>query len=181
MSEPFSRGRKICVAVSALFLSAVLFRTQIAGAIVARGDDLLVRGNKGSAMRYYERALIIDPSTSLAADRLAFTLLQQRTSQSLLRCVATVTEFFARNRADSELLADRALCFLLLHRYAAAEDDFRRAASASIINEPRNEVFAGWCAWRERRREEARALWRAALHASPRYRPAAIALAEHGR
>lgn len=172
-----SRGRRACVAAFALAASAVLFRSQVADALVVRGDDFLYRGDRAAALLHYKRALSIDGHSEAAADRFVFIEMQQRTGKSLRDAVAVSTVALSAQPHDAVLLADRALCLLLLRRYDAARSDFESAAR--INDDARYYTFAGWASFHAGNLIAARALWRAALRADPRFRAASMALAEH--
>lgn len=179
MSEPFSRGRRFAIAFVALALCAMLFRNQIAQALVLRGDDYLYRGDTVSALERYRRALHIAPASQVAADRFVFVSLQHNTHASIRAAVQVATRYLSVRPHDPVLFTDRALCYLHEKRYAQAERDFERAARAS--ENPDAYVFAGWAAEHMGREKAARVLWKKALSVRRNYRPALVALAEHSR
>lgn len=177
MSAPFSRSRRFAIAFVALALSAILFRNQVAQALVVRGDDYLYRGDSAAALERYSRALHLAPLSQAAADRFIFVSLQRNTHLSLRAAVNVATRYLSARPNDPVVLADRALCHLHEKRYANAESDFERAARAS--HTPDAYVFAGWAAEHMGRNYAARVLWKKALSIRRDYRPARIALAEH--
>jgi tetratricopeptide (TPR) repeat protein len=177
MKLPFSRLRRFAIAAIALTLAFVLFRSQVAQALIVRGDEFLYRGNTAAALERYQRALVLMPQSQTAADRYAFLSLQQNTPASLQRAITIAGRFLRRHQDDAVLLNDRALCYLHQKRYALAQKDFERAARSS--NAPESFVFAGWAAEHAGRMKSARTLWRLALSVRRGYRPALIALAEH--
>jgi len=180
MKTQFSSSRSICVAALALAIAAGLFRPQLAQALVARGDQFLVRGKIERAKTFYARAAMIDSNSNLAVDRLTFTDAQQRTAASLSACASAATAFLSKHGADPSILEDRALCHLLAGTLRLARADFANAARVSNGEErARDLVFAGWCAYRSGSRATGAAFWRAALRSRPGYLPAARALAEH--
>lgn len=174
MSAPFSRVRRLGIACAALAIAAACFRSQVACALVVRGDDFMYRNNVQQAMARYERAMTIDADNAAAADRLVFANLEERTPESLQRGVRIATRYLSRHPNEANVLADRALCFLAQRDYALAEVDFERAATA--LRDPRYFTFAGWAARRANRPAPARALWKRALAIDPRFKPARIAL-----
>lgn len=174
MMQEFSRGRRFAVAALALVCSALLFRAQIAEALVIRGDDYMYRGDPVHALERYGRALTIAPSSGVAADRYAFVSLQRRTHASIAAAIAVANRYLGDHPNDAALLTDRALCYLQLHRYMEAERDFERAARSSRA--PSDYVFAGWAAQHAGHTRTAVALWREALRIRPGYRPADVAL-----
>lgn len=176
MTEELSRFRRFAVAALALLCAGVLFRAQVAEALVIRGDDYLFRGDRVQALVRYNRALAIAPNFEVAADRFVFLSLQRQTAASLAAGLAVADRYLYGNPADTALLNDRALCYLHLHEYELAEHDFARAARASGL--PGEYVFAGRAAEHAGQASEAAALWRQALRIRPHYAPAAIALRE---
>lgn len=179
MNRPFSRLRRFAIAAVALVLAFVLFRSQVAQALIVRGDEFLYRGNTPAALERYQRALALMPESQTAADRYAFLSLQQNTPSSLRRAITIAGRYLRRHPGDAVLLTDRALCYLHQKRYALAQNDFERAARSS--RSPESFVFAGWAAEHAGRAKSARTLWRLALSVRHGYRPALIALWEHGR
>lgn len=175
MKHEFSRIRRFAVAASALLCAGMLFRSQIAQALVIRGDGYMYRGENVRALERYRRALAIAPLSQTAADRYVFVSMQRPSAGSLHAALAAANAYLDARPNDAVLLADRALCYLHARRYASAERDFERAARAS--HAANDYVFAGWAAEHAGRRRSAIALWRAALRVQPHYRPAMFALA----
>lgn len=176
MSRELSRVRRFAIAAVTLALACLLFRTQIAGALVIRGDDYMYRGDRVAALEHYRRALAFSPSLEVAADRFVFISLQRQTPAALRTAVSVADGFLAAHPGDASLLRDRALCYLHLHRYSSAQRDFEEAARAT--HAASDYVFAGWAARHAGRERFARVLWRRALDMQPRFRPALIALSE---
>lgn len=168
--------RRIAIVATALLFAACLFHSQIAQALVIRGDDYLYQGRVPDAQERYERALTFDNRLEVAADRFVFISMERHTKTSLEKGIRTATEFLRAQPNDFTLLADRGLCYLAARQYTAARRDFARAAS--ISGSASDFVFAGWAAWRAGDRVSARGLWHRALVADPRNRSARIALAE---
>jgi tetratricopeptide (TPR) repeat protein len=179
MRNELSRTRRLLVAFVALVASGVLFRPQVADALIVRGDDYIYRGDANAALERYRRALALWPVSETAADRYVFLEMQRNTPEALRSGVQIATRYLARRPHSSVVLFDRALCFLRAKRYALAQRDFVRAADAS--GSAQALVFAGWAAEHRGDRPAARRLWLRALRAQPRYKPALVALAEHAR
>lgn len=176
MKNEFSRLRRFAVAVFALSCASVLFRTQVADALVIRGDEYMYRGDRIAALERYKRALTIAPGLEVAADRYVFVSLERQTPSSLRAAIAVADRYLRRHPSDAAVLSDRALCYLHLQRYGLAQQDFERAAKAT--HEANDYVFAGWAAARAGHLRQADGLWREALRVHPGYRPAMAALSE---
>jgi tetratricopeptide (TPR) repeat protein len=174
MNRPFSPLRRAALACVSCVLAAMLFRGQIAAALVVRGDELLFRGDLSGAAQRYRRALIVDAGSATATDRYVFVQMRMRTAASIADGVNVATKYL-RHTADAPILADRALCYLIQRDYAGAQRDFEEATA--LTRDPAYAVFAGWAAHRRHRVREARALWRFALHLRRGYVPAEVALA----
>jgi tetratricopeptide (TPR) repeat protein len=174
MKASLSRQRRIGVAIVALSLASVLFRGQVADALVVRGDDFMSRSALAEATIRYERARAIDPGNSSAVDRVVFAGMEIRTPASLRHATAAANVYLAEHPNDGAILADRALCYLIERRYGLALFDFEHAAK--VQRDARYFVFAGWAANRIQQRGRARRLWKAALEIDARYVPARVAL-----
>ncbi|MDQ2680524.1 MAG: hypothetical protein M3Y21_05815 [Candidatus Eremiobacteraeota bacterium] len=173
-----SVGRRLLLASIGVALSTMLFRAQLADALVNRGDDLLFRNQLGAARLYYGRAMQIDPSSAVAVDRFAFFGMEQRTARAIAESVEAASWFLAKHPDNSDVLLDRALCYQLRRQYALAAQDFADAAKKS--HDARYYTFAGWAALRAGRPQAARQLWRAALQVRPAFEPARHALQTNG-
>jgi len=174
VSAPLSRMRRVAIAASALFVAACLFRTQVAQALVVRGDDYLYQANNGDALSRYARALAFDPRSDTAADRFVFISMEQHTAGSLERGIHAANDFLRREPNSALLLRDRALCYLIERRYRRAVRDFARAAA--LQHDAPDAVFAGWAALHAGDRRAARAFWREALAVDPADRAARAGL-----
>lgn len=179
MTAEFSRVRRFAIAGAALLCAAILFRAQVADALVIRGDDYMFRGDHLQALERYRRALLIAPSSEVAADRYVLISLQRQTRASLQLAVGVATRYLERNPSDAAVLSDRALCYLHMRRFDAAERDFAQAARAG--HSVNDYVFAGWAASHAGHERSALSLWRQALRIRPHYGPALIALRTHPR
>jgi tetratricopeptide (TPR) repeat protein len=174
MNGEFSRARRFTMALCALAGAALLFRSQVADALVLRGDDYLYRGEPARALQRYARALALDPFSQSAVDRYVFVSIER---SDFSGAVAVATRYLSSRPNDGTVRTDRALCYLHERRYALAERDFESAARAT--GSAPTFVFAGWAARHAGNLKAARALWMQALRIRPGYRPATLALAEH--
>lgn len=169
-----SRMRRFATALLALSLSAAILHAQIADALVLRGDALLYRHQMQHAKELYRRALLFDASSPAGADRFVFVAMQQRTLRSLAEAIDVATQYLRRQPSNVTIRGDRALCYLIEHRYARALTDFENLARAG--HDPRSAVFAGWSALHAGERALAFVWWKRALRWAPSYRPALDAL-----
>ncbi len=167
-------SRRLLLVAISVAVSAVLFRAQIASALISRGDEFLYRSQVTRARSYYARALWVDSGSAVAADRFAFFGMEQRTPKALAESIAVSSRFLQVDGQYVNVLLDRALCYQILHEYDKAAKDFTRAAKVS--GDPRYFTFAGWAALRSGQRSRARALWIAALRRNSRFMPARRAL-----
>jgi tetratricopeptide (TPR) repeat protein len=171
--------RRLVVASFAVACAAALFRTNLASALVTRGDDVLRAGDVDGAVRYYGRAAQLDARSAVAADRLAFFLLVRRRRGDAARAQTIADDALRAAPADPALLADRAFAARRLGRRAAAERDF--AAAARYGRDPRYAHLAARIAAERGDRDAARAHLRSALELDARYSPARVLLAKLGR
>jgi tetratricopeptide (TPR) repeat protein len=179
MMNELSRIRRFAVAAVALLCAGLVFRSQIAQALIIRGDDYLYRGDQPAALQRYQRALLVAPWSQAAADRYVFVSMQQQTAQSTRAALVVANRYLSSHPHDAVLLADRALWYLHARRYSAAQRDL--AAAAESMHSVTDYVFAGFAAEHAHHHDAALALWRTALKEQPGYEPAQMALAEHGR
>lgn len=171
-----SRLRRCAMVAFALAVSAFCLRAQVAQALVVRGDEFIYRNEPGQALKRYARAIAIDPASQTAADRYIFISMMLHRRSDATAGITAANRFLRHAPRNAEILFDRAMCLLAVHRYRQAERDF--SASAFVSHDARSYVFAGWAALRAGERERARSLWRSALVVQPGFRPAAIALYE---
>jgi tetratricopeptide (TPR) repeat protein len=169
-------GRRAAIAAVALVLAGGLFHAQLAAAVLTRGDDALRIGDRAAAVRYYARALALDPHSSRAADRLAFYLAMRHRPGDTQAAIAVATTALARVPNDADLLADRGFAESRLGRWRVAESDFARAGIAG--RDPRYDHLAGRVALRLGDVAGARRFFAAALIADPAFDPARAALVD---
>ena len=120
--------RTLC-ALTALAASALLFRGPLAAAVVTRGDEALGAGDAAGAFRSYRKALMLDPASPLAADRVAFALALAHRPAAAAAAVDVATRALQQHPDDPGLLVDRAFGELQLRATAAARRDFARAGA----------------------------------------------------
>ncbi len=155
---------------TSLAAAFVLFHGQLAAAIVTRGDDALRGGDVPAAIRFYDRAVRLDPSSVVAADRLAFELALRHDRGGAIQAIAVVTRALANDASDPGLFADRAFAEIQLRRWHDAERDFARAGS--LAHDARYEHFAGRMALHRADRRAARRYALLALADDPDFTPA---------
>lgn len=167
---PLSRTRRIGLAGVALAVAFVLFRSQLAAAVVTRGDDALRSGDVANAIRFYDRATRLDPHSIVAADRLAFHLALGHDRAGARAAIAIAARALAAGGPDAGLFADRAFAELQLQRWHDAERDFARAGG--LAHDARYEHFAARMALRASNPRAAREHERLALSDAPDFAPA---------
>jgi tetratricopeptide (TPR) repeat protein len=168
--RPLPGPRRFLVAGIALAAAFALFHTQLAAAVVTRGDDALRGGDVEAALRFYARATRLDPASAIAADRLAFNLALRHDRADARRAIAVADEALGEVRGDPSVLADRAFAELQLREWRRAEDDFARAGA--LGHDARYEHFAARMALRSADAASAERHARRALAEDPTFAPA---------
>ena len=168
------RIRRLLCAFAGIAVAALLLRGQLADALVTRGDDATRNGEGGAAMRAYERALVFDPRSAVAADRLAFALAIRHERRSAEASIAVATTALMFRPDDGPLAADRAFAEMELRRWGDAERDF--AAAGLHTSDARYDHLAARMALRRGDRRSARAYAARAAAADPAFHPAAALL-----
>ncbi len=163
------RTRRFACALTALGVAALLLHAQLADALVTRGDDAFRAGDHEGAINAYERARLLDPWSSVAADRLAFQLALRHDVVAARRAVRIATAGLGGG-PSVPLYADRAFAELELRDLVDAERDF--GAAGLLGRDPRYDHLAARTALQ---RGDRRAAIRFARHATsldPKFQPA---------
>lgn len=127
--RPLTPPRRVVVAAVSLCCCALLFRGNVATALVSRGDALLTSGDLSGAVRIYGRALRIAGNDADAADRLAFAFLLRRGPGDALRAYAAASTGLEAAPQDGRLWVDRGFASQRLSRWRDAEAAFLNAAA----------------------------------------------------
>jgi len=160
-------GRRFCIAAVALACSVVLFHSQIASLLTTRGDDLTRIGRLDRAASMYSRALVLDPRSVVAADRLAFLGIRLHTQTGYRLAARVASDSLAYHSQEPRLLLDRALAEEHLGSFAEALADFDRL---SIIEpDARTFEFAARMAVRIHNRRAAHERFRRVLALDTRF------------
>jgi tetratricopeptide (TPR) repeat protein len=175
MSAPIGLGRRFAVALASVACAGVLFRGNVASALVTRGDDQARAGDVNAALRSYARAMDLDARSVTAADRLAFTLLMRRRAGDAARAFRIADAALREVPGETALLADRAFAAERLGRWHVAERDFAAAAVAG--RDPRYAHLAARMAERAHAGTRVVAHLRDALALDAGYAPARVLLA----
>ena len=179
--KPIPLYRRVLVAAVGITCAAFLTRSQLADALVLRGDECLYRAQPGAGLSYYRRALWLDGSDGAAVDRFAFVAMTLRDPHALKDSVAIASAYLRRAPNDDVVRLDRAMAYRALGKHASALADF--ATAGGRARDPRALTFAGYEAKALGHLRLARALWSRALALEPNFLPARHALvrSEHRR
>lgn len=168
------RGRRVALALGGIFISAAIMRTQLADALVVRGDGCLYRARPACAFRYYRRAMWFDSDNGLAVDRFVFVAMMTRDRAALDEGVGLASTYLRRHPDDSVVRMDRAMVYRAAGRNARALLDF--AIVGRHTHDARALTFAGFAAKSIGQRARAKTFWLAALAFAPGFPPARHAL-----
>ncbi|MEO6835921.1 MAG: hypothetical protein ABI231_08455 [Candidatus Tumulicola sp.] len=177
MTAPSSR-RRLELALSGIVISACLLRTQLADALVVRGDGCLYRARPSLALQYYRRALWLDANDGTAVDRFVFVAMTLREGGALRDGIAVASRYLERNPDDDVVRMDRAMAYRATGRPAQAVTDF--ATVGRRTKDARALTFAGFAAEEIGQRDRARAFWHSAVAIDPGFPAAQHALTRSG-
>lgn len=124
--------RRLGIALVALAGSVLLFHLQIASLLVSRGDDFSRSGRLDRAAIMYTRALWMDRTSIVAADRLAFLGIREHSIDGYRQAEITANAALRLHPQDPHLLLDRALANEHLGNYRLALADFDRLGSIDL-------------------------------------------------
>ncbi|HTD35206.1 MAG TPA: hypothetical protein VK665_16190 [Candidatus Elarobacter sp.] len=175
MTAPIGLTRRFTVALASVACAGMLFRGNVASALVTHGDNQARAGDVDAAVRSYARAIRLDARSVTAADRLAFTLLMRRRTGDAALAFRVADAALRDVPGAPALLADRALAAERLGRWHLAERDFAAAAVAG--RDPRYAHLAARMAERVHAAVRVRAHLRDALALDAAYAPARVLLA----
>ncbi len=174
MSVSTVRGRTV-LTTFALIVAGILLRAQLSSALVTRGDSLAYWGERSQARAMYARALVLDRTNRVAADRYAFDASISNNASVIRSGVTVASRYLSRNPDDGILLMDRALCYQHEGTLARAIADFQRAGR--IEHDPRAFMFAALDERTLRHSGRARRLLKDAIALDPTFQPARVELA----
>jgi tetratricopeptide (TPR) repeat protein len=159
--------RRLLLATTGIAVAAVALRGSVADALVVRGDEFLYKGSQARALRYYGRALWMDPLDGTAVDRVAFVATMSGNADDLRNAIRMASEYLVLVPQDDRVRMDRAMAYRRVGEKARALSDFaivgRRDKDARAL------TFAGFAAADLGELQCARAFWMAALSLAPEF------------
>jgi tetratricopeptide (TPR) repeat protein len=168
------QNRRLAIAAISLGCAAILFHSNVATALISRGDELLAQGDTNGATLAYARALAFDGASLVAADRLAFGYLLRRAPGDAERAFTTAGAALSHSPGNASLATDLGLAAERLGRWNDAERSFLSVAASS--NDARYAHLAAECALRRHDITAARSDLRRALMIDHTYSPARYAI-----
>jgi tetratricopeptide (TPR) repeat protein len=174
--------RRFAIAFLALGVSAFFFRGPMASSLITRGDGAFQAGDLRSALRFYRRSLVFDPTSPVGAER--FTTIAMASNDLKLKSEALgiATRELATDPDNARIRLNRALILQRLDQKQLAYDDF--LILARISPNPAVVEFAARLALRHKNVPAARAAFARTLQIDPKRTSARVALsrldASHG-
>jgi tetratricopeptide (TPR) repeat protein len=160
-----TRARRVCLALSGIAIAAWILRPQLADSLVLRGDGFLYRAKPLSALRFYERAVAIDPQNEVAVDRYAFVAMTTHAAPAIAHSIRFASAFLRAHPDDAVVRLDRAQAYRASGHFGEALQDFARVGLRR--RDPAALAFAGYAAYATGQAATARRYWRAALELQP--------------
>ena len=136
--HPIAAWRRLLIALVAVAVAGFAFRGYVCAGLVNRGDDLLRAGQSGAAVRYYERAMLFDPSWETPVDRLGFAASMSGDAATLRAGIAITSRYLASYPASDSVRWDRAMCYFHLKKRRAGYEDMKILARSSAAHHDAN-------------------------------------------
>lgn len=170
MKQSIQTSRRAILASTGIFAGALLMHAQLADALIVRGDQLSVAGNRSHAAAMYRRALLLDPGNPTAVDRTVFEAILSHRRVALREAVSTANAYLERNPGDDAIRNDEALALQVEGRFAEAEAEFERVGHDR--HDAQAMTFAGLDALHRGDRRSARRLFGGAVRFDSKFLPA---------
>ena len=167
--------RRSSVVFVALCASTLILHAQLADALVVRGDELAARGMLPRAEAMYERAIFLDPRSSVSVDRLLFAAILSHRGDRLRNAISRSSTYLRNVPTDDTVRMDRALALQMDGRLTQAECEFQRVGVER--RDARALLFAGLDELRGGKRAAAHRLFAMAHRIDPSFAPASRRLA----